>query len=307
LLHSLIERYARHTTQIGAEVFRPRRTLLELIAEWAQENASNPRIESKTLAGQVRIEEILRSFAEVCTHVRRPVRQPVTAISLARATRVLDGPEIWLKDPESKLCGRADFISSGEIVDFKSGEKQDYHAEQLAFYGALYLALTGRVPSSFRLIYTGTNESREVPVPTVEKLEFMLEEMRRRSASADRQVANGEFPAKPEATKCMYCHVRGFCDAYWKSVGDQGQNANANQGGLVDYSPTAAARTESAAFGIYIRDNLSGVSSVLHIPQEAMDRMGDPAETLRVLALRAISSAEGVRFAFTQSSEVYVK
>src|SRR6185369_17343888 len=32
LLHSLIERYARHTTQIGAEVFRPRRTLLELIA-----------------------------------------------------------------------------------------------------------------------------------------------------------------------------------------------------------------------------------------------------------------------------------
>ena len=69
MLHALIERLARHAMQDGAEVFRPRRTLLELVAGWARDNARNPRIDSKMLAGQVRIEEILRSFGEALLHV----------------------------------------------------------------------------------------------------------------------------------------------------------------------------------------------------------------------------------------------
>ena len=101
-----------------------------------------------------------------------------------------------MRDPKSKLCGRADFISAGEIVDFKSGEQHGHHADQIVFYGALYLAVAGRAPTVLRLIYTGTNEVREVQVPVLNKLESVLEEIRRRAAVADQKVAAGELPAK---------------------------------------------------------------------------------------------------------------
>jgi hypothetical protein len=306
LLHALIEQFAHHATQEGAEIFRPRRTLLEEVAKWAKENANNPRIDSKALAGQVRIEEILRAFAEACIHVKRPVRHPTSAASPGGATRALEGYEVWLRDPESKLCGRADLIAAGEIVDFKSGEQQDHHAKQLAFYGALHLALTGRRPAALRLIYTGTNEAQEVSVPSLNELELLLMEMRQQVATADREVVKREFPAKPDPTRCMYCHVRVLCDSYLKKLVDEAQNGIADQGALVDYCPTAAARIETAALGIYIRDSWSGLPSVLHLPKEVADKIGDDARRLRVLALRANTSPEGVRFAFTQSSEIYI-
>jgi hypothetical protein len=305
LLHALIECFARHTMQGGAEVFRPRRTLFELVAGWASNNARNPRIDSKVLAGQVRVEEILRSFGEACPHMRVMERRPASPSS-GKSGGVFEGPESWLRDPGSKLCGRADLISSGEIVDFKSGEQQDDHVEQIGFYGALYLARSGRVPTGLRLIYTGTNEVWEVPVPTLEALKLLLEEMRGRAAAADRLVARGELPAKPGPGRCAYCHVRGLCDAYWQSLRDGGQSLGGVQSPIIDYAPSAAAKIESAALGVYIRDRLSDAASVLHLPQEVAEKMGDRVEGLRVIAVRPSNGAEGVRFAFTQGSEVYV-
>ena len=212
-----------------------------------------------------------------------------------------------MRDAGSKLCGRADLISSGEIVDFKSGEQQDHHVEQMGFYGALYLAQSGRAPTALRLIYTGTNEVREVPVPTLNELKLLLEEMRGRAAAADRQVAGGELPAKPEPGRCAYCHVRGLCDAYWRSLRDGGQIWAAVKAAIIDYTPSAAARIESAALGVYVRDKLSDAALVLHLPQEVAEKVSDDVGGLRVIALRASTGAEGVRFAFTQSSEVYVR
>ena len=198
-------------------------------------------------------------------------------------------------------------VSSGEIVDFKSGEQQDHHVEQIGFYGALYLAQSGRAPTALRLIYTGNNEVREVPVPTLNELKLVLEEMRGRAAAAERQLAGGELPAKPEPVKCAYCHVRGLCDTYWKSLRDGGQKLGGGQSPITDYTPSAAAKIESAALGVYVRDKLSDTASVLHLPQEVADKMGDDVERLRVIGLRPSTGAEGVRFAFTQSSEVYVR
>ena len=210
-------------------------------------------------------------------------------------------------DPGSKLCGRADLISSGEIVDFKNGEQQDHHVEQIGFYGALYLAQSGRAPTVLRLIYTGTNEVREVPVPTLNELKLLLEEMRGRAAAAERQVAGGELPAKPEPGRCAYCHVRGLCDTYWRSLRHGGQNLGGGQSHIIDYAPSAAAKIESAALGVYVRDKLADTTSVLHLPQEAAEKMGNDVERLRVIAVRPSTGTEGIRFAFTQSSEVYVR
>jgi len=307
LLHALLERFARHAMQDGTEVFRPRRTLLEMVAGWARDNARNPRVDSKMLAGQVRLEEILRSFVEARPHLKIVERRRATASSSGKSGGVFEGPESWLRDPGSKLCGRADLISSGEIVDFKSGEQQNHHVEQIGFYGALYFAQSGRAPTVLRLIYTGTNEVREVPVLTLNELKLLLEEMRRRAAAAERQVVGGELPAKPEPGRCEYCHVRGLCDTYWRLLRHGGQNLGGGQSQIIDYAPSAAAKIESAALGVYVRDKFADTASVLHLPQEVAEKMGNDVERLRVIAVRPSTGTEGIRFAFTQSSEVYVR
>ena len=304
LLHALIERLARHTMQGESGVFRPRRTLLELVAGWAADNARNPRIDSKVLARQVRIEEILRAFGEVCPHVKIIVKRSASAWPYGRSARVFEGPESWLRDTKSKLCGRADLISYGEIVDFKSGDKQDDHVQQIVFYGALYLAQSRRMPTALRLMYAGNDEVLEVPVPTLNEMESLLEEMRRQAAAADRQVVQREFPARPDRGKCRYCHVRGLCDGYWRSLSN-GISGEAADGGVVDYVPTEAATVEAAAIGVYVRDNVLGSPSTLHLPQEVVAKLGASITGIRVLALRANAGGKGLQFALTNASEIY--
>jgi hypothetical protein len=307
LLHELIECFEHQTRNSSTEIFRPRRTLLGLIAAWGKDNANNPRIDSQALAGQVRIEEILRAFNVACSHVKKEARQSnIGMTSSGNHTRVFNGAESWLCDPKSKLCGRADFVSAGEIVDFKSGEQHDHHAEQIAFYGALYLAMTGRIPTKLRLIYTTTDEIHDVSVPAFSELESILEELRRRADVADQQILAGELPAKPETEKCAYCHVRGLCDEYWFSLSNGSQSENCGQSVVVDYVPSTAASIEPAALGVYVRDTFSGIPSVLHLPQEVADRLGERLASMRILALRATIGPEAVRFTFTQNSEIFV-
>lgn len=302
LLHELIEQYEHYTRNPSDGNFRPRRTLLELVAAWEKKNESNPRIDSKALAGQVRLEEILRAFGEASSHVKVSQHQLNTDTRpVGNGPGVFNGAESWLKDPKSKLCGRADLITTGEIVDFKSGEKHEHHAEQVVFYAALYLATAGKSPTALRLIYTEKNEVLEVPVPMLNQLENVLGELRLRASRADGQVDTGELPAKPEPTKCAYCHVRGVCSKYWESLA----NSTAKEATVVDYVPTTAAVVESAALGIYIRDDLFGVQSLLHLPQEVAEKVADGSRRIRCLALRANTGPAGIRFSFTQNSEVY--
>ena len=307
LLHELIECFERQAKLPNTEAFRPRRTLLGLVAAWANNNANNARIDSHLLAGQVRIEEILRAFNGACSHVKRDEREPIVGTaSVVNRTGVFNGAESWLHDPQSKLCGRADLISKGEIVDFKSGEPHDHHVEQIVFYGALFLALTGRAPKALRLVYTATEEIIDVPVPALSELEFLLDGMRCRAVAADKQVSSGELPAKPEPLKCAHCHVRGLCNKYWQSLSKVSQKDNGQPATVVDYVPTTAATIEQAALGVYVRDKVFDVPSVLHLPQEVADKVGTRVAQMRFLALRTTVVVDGIRFAFTQSSEVYI-
>ena len=105
LLHALLERLARHAMQDGTKVFRPRRTLLELVAGWARDNARNPRVDSKMLAGQVRVEEILRSFVEARPHVNMVESRPATASSSGKSGGVFQGPESWLRIRGQNFAG----------------------------------------------------------------------------------------------------------------------------------------------------------------------------------------------------------
>jgi hypothetical protein len=189
-------------------------------------------------------------------------------------------------------------------LDFKSGDQHDQHAGQITFYGALYVALTGKPPTALRLVYTATNQTTEVPVPTLHALNSTLSDMRKRAAAADRQVLDGQLPPRPAPDKCAYCYVRGLCDAHWNAIRNASSNPNPNQ--VIDYTPSAAASIDASALGAYIRDNISGISSVLHLPQELAKTDRQNLQRMRFLALRANKGTDAVRLTFTQASEVYL-
>lgn len=303
LLHGLIERYEHEVRKKRGNKFRPRRTLLEMIQEWSKSNEGNPRINSKALAGQVRIEELLRAFNEAASYIISTDHQNTSStLFTSHRPGVFDGAESWLKDPESKLCGQADLIAGGKIIDFKSGDKQEYHALQILYYAALYLAITGTLPKELRLIYTENNESIAVPLPEKNALEALLSEFRQRAEKADQQVATGELPARPEPTKCSFCHVRGICVKYWESIDYRG----IEQATVIDYAPTSLSIIELAALGVYVRDDVAGVRTNLHLPQEIADKLGVDSQSIRFLALRVVAGSKGVKFSFTQNSEVYL-
>jgi len=303
LLHGLIERYEHDMRKGCGNKFRPRRTLLEMIQEWSKSNEANPRINSKALAGQVRLEELLRAFSEAASYISTSDHHNTSGTpSTSQRPRVFDGAESWLKDPKSKLCGQADLIIRGKIIDFKSGDKQEHHIHQIIYYAALYLAITGRMPTELRLIYTENNESLDVPLPEKNVLESLLTEFRQRAKKVDQQVVAGDLPAKPDSTKCSYCHVRGICVKYWESI----DYRVIEQANVIDYAPTPLSIIESAALGVYICDDVAGFRTNLHLPQEVADKIGVNSRSIRCLALRVNAGPKGVKFSFTQNSEVYV-
>jgi len=303
LLHGLIERYEHEMRKGCGNRFRPRETLLQMIQEWSKRNEANPRINSKALAGQVRLEELLRAFSVAASYINSSDHQNTSGTpSTPQRPRISDGAESWLKDPKSKLCGQADLISRGKIIDFKSGNKQEHHVHQIMYYAALYLAITGKMPTELRLIYTENHESCEVPLPAKNVLEALLAKFRQLAKNTDQQVLAGELPAKPDSTKCSYCHVRGICIKYWESIDYRGiQQAN-----VIDYAPTSLSTIKSAALGVYICDDIAGARTNLHLPPEVTEKMGVNSQSIRCLSLRVNAGPNGVNFSFTQNSEIYI-
>ena len=310
LLHELIE---CHFAKSGADRFRPRRELLQLLDIWARKNASNPRIDSKLLSNQVRIEEVLRAYyaARLLTNSE----QTNLSHKRQKGTETKDGPiilnprgsECWLKDPISKLSGRADFIEFGRIIDFKTGPPSDWHKHQLVYYGALYLAMTGLRPEALLLVYTGSNETVSVSVPTRTELETILCTMRESALAAETMILERDLVAKPQSEACEHCHVKGICDAYWAKLGDNQKISNSSSGEFSDYSPSSSATFEYGAVGIYIRDKLSGCDSALYVPSLFASKLNAKEFKLRFVNLRVSIESYKYSLSLTQGSELYVR
>jgi CRISPR/Cas system-associated exonuclease Cas4 (RecB family) len=307
LFHELLERHDQYLSERGDDRFRPRKTLLALLEEWRRKNESNPRINSEALAGQVAIEEILRAFAQAVRHMRLPERKTLAKGTFENNRAVLrNHAEVWLRDPESKLCGRADHIESAEIIDFKTGEEHPYYVDQVLFYAALYLACTGNAPKALRIIYAATDTTIEVPVPQALALKESLADMRRHVSVAEKRISESDLPAKPEPLKCAKCHVRALCDQYWATRHSFVEPEIVNESRIMDYAPSAAARIEAAAYGLYVRDVVDRSPSCFYVPGDILPDSVGASDRVRMLSVRATFESKIIRFAFTQSSEVYV-
>jgi hypothetical protein len=308
LLHKLLELYDRHLREKHDEPFRPRGTLLKLLEEWEQENENNPRIRAKVLASQIGIEDLSVAFGKAARYIRGQEPKPAAehpAHKKDKARSSSNYAEVVLKDPESKLMGRADHIESGKILDFKSGNPAADHTEQILFYAALYLAKVGEIPKSLQLIYPISDAIVNVTPPGTTALREVLEQMRQRAAAADKRILGGDILAKPEPDKCAICGVRGLCDKYWE-ITDPSRLQVSDRPGVVDYSPSAHSSLDLVANGGYIRDIFGDRPCYLCIPANVLVNTGKDFRRIRVLALRPHNENERVRLAFTQSSEVYL-
>jgi hypothetical protein len=102
------------------------------------------------------------------------------------------------------------------LIDFKTGEPSDSHAEQLVFYATLWWLKYGVLPRSLELRYTGGVDPVDVPVPSDTNLNSFAEKLRIELSEASALLV-APVPAKPSSTNCSRCPVRQLCDEYWVS------------------------------------------------------------------------------------------
>lgn len=130
-------------------------------------------------------------------------------------------PEVHLRADDLRLKGQVDLLTvraeAADIVDFKSGQPGEHHAEQVHLYGLLWLsdatANPKRLPvGSLTLAYSG----HEVAVPAPADWTELHEATEARISEADASVA-ATPPQALLSDACSTCPVRHMCAAYWRT------------------------------------------------------------------------------------------
>lgn len=304
MLHELLDSYKKGRGDTG-EKFRPRKTLLLLVEQWRDANKSNARIDSALIAGQVGIEDILRAFSQAVQFIapRSTARNSTTTRA---ASALQTGTEIRLRDPQSKLHGWADLIESNAIIDFKTGDEESSHIEQLLFYAALYQSATSRTPEQLRLVYTRTGKVLDVPLPSSGQLQALLILSRQRAVTAEGKINSNALEARPERSKCSQCNVRALCDEYWLARPNFKERESGTTSEFADFEKMPNAEVESATFGAYLRATINGERTTVYLPGEELARKIRSEDRARVLSLRSTRESDSIRLAVTQFTEVYI-
>jgi hypothetical protein len=139
-------------------------------------------------------------------------------------------PEVQLDVPEFGWTGRADLVtirSSGvEIMDYKTGSREDDHQNQLRTYALLWnrdakLNPSGSRASRLTLRYPSGDE--EVPAPSEAELLIIEGDILERTKRGAIELAKRPPPAQPAAETCKGCPVRHLCPEYWDFLEKGGQ------------------------------------------------------------------------------------
>lgn len=124
-----------------------------------------------------------------------------------------------------RLTGRIDLLridaKDVTVTDFKTGEEDEGHDEQVRLYTLLWdldrATNPARRPASqLRVAYP--SHERTVSAPTEVELR-QLESVTAAPISAVDAVTKGTSPiASPSAETCQFCQVKHLCDAYWPAI-----------------------------------------------------------------------------------------
>ena len=134
-------------------------------------------------------------------------------------------PEREVTSERLRLTGRIDLLridaNDVTVTDFKTGEEDDGHDEQVRLYALLWdldrTTNPARRPASqLRVAYP--RHERPVTAPTEVELRGLESVTAARILAAD-AITRGTSPAaSPSAASCQFCQVKHLCDAYWPAI-----------------------------------------------------------------------------------------
>lgn len=131
-------------------------------------------------------------------------------------------PEIVLKASQIGWKGKADLVvlsgDTCEIIDFKTGRREEHHAFQLHVYALLWSRdieanESGRLAN--RLVLAYPDGDVEVQAPTARELIDIERQLVERRCTAAQTLSRNPPEARPDISRCCYCAVRHLCDEYW--------------------------------------------------------------------------------------------
>lgn len=134
-------------------------------------------------------------------------------------------PEVDVVADELRLWGRIDLVTVDEsgvtITDYKSGQEDPSHDDQVRLYALLWDLDHETNPertAATALVVSYPARDRVIPALDTEALRGLETATRARIEQADGQ-ADGKPPqAKPGPETCQFCQVRQLCAEYWQEV-----------------------------------------------------------------------------------------
>jgi CRISPR/Cas system-associated exonuclease Cas4 (RecB family) len=200
--------------------FPIRRVLSEHRREIEQELELNPRVDLHALRARVSIDDCINGFRRASGSLdvefdRNRAGSRGAQLNSSGSRSLRSGAEVAVETKDPPLTGRIDWLGTSEIVDFKTGARDEKHEDQLRFYALLLYMRCGRVPEALTLIYTDPFERVSLPIPTESELEVLRDELRAEIAEILRAIASGPPSAQPSEGNCRWCPAKAHCDAFW--------------------------------------------------------------------------------------------
>lgn len=309
LVHEAVEAFLEFRRQHSAESFPLRNYLrARLNAILAEDGPKNPRLDVAGLRGAVSLDVCAARFQAILE------RMGLADVSMAttRAPSGVRGDEppaqaeewhVEVDDPP--LMGRIDQIRYGTLTDYKTGEVDESHSEQLRFYALLWWLRYGQQPLGLRLVYSDI-AAVAVEVPSATELRQQAESLREEIRAAALAIVAGGTPTASETT-CRFCPVRQLCSEYWSSADTLGLRSIAADSGFADLRVTRipdAWAPGQVMTGTGVVELGGGELSAAMV----IDRSRCPTEmpiAARVLGAKVVSGEAGLQIRTTPMSEVF--
>lgn len=233
IIHHALEKFTEHIVLAARNgwvdysklraAFPVRHVMREYVAsDLKTELSANPRIDAGRLLAHVSLDDCVNAFKEAAeSSLRRLISGRLSPSPEAPKSGPVMGAELWLETEDPRLCGRLDLVLGSAVYDFKTGDPDPNHSDQLQFYSLLLWLETGTLPSSLTLVYTKRGEVKDVEVPTPPFLASLRSRYAEEIARIKDTYHQGNPPARPEVEACRYCPVRHLCDEYWNSKATQ--------------------------------------------------------------------------------------
>lgn len=208
------------------------------------DSRTNPRIDPAGLWATVSLDDCAARFLSILERMALPplpVSGPVIRRERSHAVEREPPPgppaeaeefEIRLDAPA--LQGRIDQVKHGRLIDYKTGEPDERHLEQLRFYAVLWWLKYREVPSGLALIYAERPDPVELTVPSQRELEQSVVELRDEIDDAVTLLAEQTEAPRPHAEVCRFCPVRQLCGAYWTADATRSLRVVSEAGGFAD-------------------------------------------------------------------------